>query len=393
MLAPLTDFGDPSHARWKDAEHYRMALQNTLSVVDTLSHHSLAAGLESLITTGVRVGLVVPGTFGRARRWLWIDGRLTDRRYGGTRNDLLVRSSLPGTERLDGQRNVVRGYDVGVDVSATVLDAHKNRVGAPENTGALQLGPRWAAQTGRRTGFGATVSTESGSAGTSQSHLFGYRLELAVSTGGFWRPRHLWRIASLGLLGTQAFIRRADTLALVGGGTRASVTGRVLLAVPGEHTPAPGLAPDAVRRTAPRVRVLAPARAKEIALGTGDAGAAGRARSPFGDLPHTTVSVAAHRELISAVEELMREASGGSWHFAEPGALAHEALVRPFEAPYLSGQSDLSSAPAGTRITGLFGKGPYMDRLGALLHRVQVLNPRVVSVPVRMETDPSPGTS
>ncbi|ALO99335.1 hypothetical protein SHL15_8385 [Streptomyces hygroscopicus subsp. limoneus] len=384
MLAPLTDFGDPSHARWKDAEHYRMALQNTLSVVDTLSHHSLAAGLESLITTGVRVGLVVPGTFGRARRWLWIDGRLTDRRYEGTQNDLLVRSSLPGTERLDGQRNVVRGYDVGVDVSATVLDAHKNRVGAPENTGALQFGPRWAAQTGRRTGFGATVSTESGSAGTSQSHLFSYRLELAVSTGGFWRPRHLWRIASLGLLGTQAFIRRADTLALVGGGTRASVTGRVLLAVPGEHTPAPGLAPDAVRRTAPRVRVLAPARAREIALGTGDAG---RARSPFGDLPHTTVSVAAHRELISAAEELMREASGGSWHFAEPGALAHEALVRPFEAPYLSGQSDLSSAPAGTRITGLFGKGPYMDRLGALLHRVQVLNPRVVSVPLRMETE------
>ncbi|CAM5361770.1 hypothetical protein [Streptomyces canarius] len=347
MLAPLADFGDPSDARWKDAEHYRMALQNTLSVVDTLSHHSLAAGLESLITTGVRVGLVVPGTFGRARRWLWIDGRLTDRRYEGTQNDLLVRSSLPGTERLDGQRNVVRGYDVGVDVSATVLDAHKNRVGAPENTGALQLGPRWAAQTGRRTGFGATVSTESGSAGTSQSHLFSYRLELAVSTGGFWRPRHLWRIASLGLLGTQAFIRRADTLALVGGGTRASVTGRVLLAVPGEHTPAPGLALDAVRRTAPRVRVLAPARAKEIALGTGDAGAAGRARSPFGDLPHTTVSVAAHRELISAAEELMREASGGSWHFAEPGALAHEALVRPFEAPYLSGQSDLSSAPGG----------------------------------------------
>ncbi|MGV9935202.1 WXG100-like domain-containing protein [Streptomyces olivaceoviridis] len=387
MIAPLADFGDPSDARWKDAEHYRMALQNTLTVMNTLSHHSLAAGLESLVTTGVRVGLVVPGTFGRARRWLWIDGRLTDRRYEGTQNDLLVRSSLPGTERLDGQRDVVRGYDLGVDVSATVLDAHKNRVGAPKNTGSLQVGPRWAAQTGRRTGFGATVSTESGSGGTSQSHLYSYRLELAVSTGGFRRPRHLWRFASLGLLGTQAFVRRAETVDLVGGSAGDPVTGRVLLAVPGEHTPTPGDALAVGPRTKPREEVLAPALAKQIALGTGEGGAARNGQGPFGDLPHTPLSIAAHRELIAGAEDVMREASGGSWHFAEPGALAHEALVRPFEAPYLSGQSDLSSGPSGMRIAGLYAKGPYRDRLGTLLHRVRVLNPRVVSAPVKVETE------
>ncbi|MGW0513531.1 WXG100-like domain-containing protein [Streptomyces olivaceoviridis] len=387
MIAPLADFGDPSDARWKDAEHYRMALQNTLTVMNTLSHHSLAAGLESLVTTGVRVGLVVPGTFGRARRWLWIDGRLTDRRYEGTQNDLLVRSSLPGTERLDGQRDVVRGYDLGVDVSATVLDAHKNRVGAPKNTGSLQVGPRWAAQTGRRTGFGATVSTESGSGGTSQSHLFSYALTMTVSSGGFVRPRHLWRVASLGLLGTQAFVRRAETLDLVGGSAGDPVTGRVLLAVPGEHTPPPGYALADGPQAKPRLEVLAPARAKQIALGTGEGGAARNEQGPFGDLPHTPLSIAAHRELIAGAEDVMREASGGSWHFAEPGALAHEALVRPFEAPYLSGQSDLSSGPSGMRIAGLYAKGPYRDRLGTLLHRVRVLNPRVVSAPVKVETE------
>ncbi|MFE6554325.1 hypothetical protein ACFVHS_38950 [Streptomyces sp. NPDC057746] len=393
MVAPLEDFGDPSDPRWRDTEHYRMALQNTLNVINTLSHHSMAGHLETLVTTGLRIALVVPGRFTRSYRWIWIDGRLTDRRYEGTQNDLIVRGSAPGTERLDGQQNVVRGYEAGVDVSVSVRDSAKDVIGLPPNTGTLQAGPRWGRQTGRRTGYGATVSYESLSIGASPSHLHSYRLELSAVSGGHWRFRNLWRgVASLGVLGTHHFVRREQESPLVGGPAGNPVTGRVLLAVPAEHTPATD--PHAGAGTPKPVEVerMDPARAK--ALATGDVRGAGREHgpNPFGDLPHYPLSVGAHGELTKAAEDVMRDASGGSWHFGEAGAPAHDAMLRPFQAQYLTADFDQASGPAGSRITGLFGKGPYLNRLGTLVHRMRVVSPRVVSKPAKIETEQTLGS-
>ncbi|MFF0035889.1 hypothetical protein ACFYRG_06620 [Streptomyces mirabilis] len=392
-VAPLEDLGDPSDPRWHNAEHYRMALQNTLNVINTLSHHSMTGDLEALVTTGLRIGLVVPGRFTRTYRWIWIDGRLTDRRYEGTQNDLIVRSSAPGTERLDGQQNVVRGYEAGADVSVSVRDSGKDGVGLPPNIGTVAVGPRWGRQTGRRTGYGATVSFESLSIGASPSHLHSYRLELSAQSGGYWRFRNLWRgIASLGLLGTHHFVRREQQTYLVGGTAGRPVTGRVVLAVPAEHTPTTDPHTGTGTPTPARVERLDPARAKALATGDVRGSAAEHGPNPFGDHPHYPLGVGAHAELAEAAEDVMRDASGGSWHFAETGAPAHDAMLRSFQPQYLTADSDQSSGPAGSRITGLFGKGPYLNRLGALAHRMRVTNPRVVSKPAKIETEQTLGS-
>lgn len=389
MLAPLEELGDPSDSRWRNAEHYRMALQNTLTVINTLSQHGVTGNLEALTTTGVRIGLVDPGRFTRAYRWIWIDGKLSDRRYEGTQNDLILRGSAPGTERLDGQQNVVRTVEGGFDVSLSVRDAGKDNIGAPSNIGTVQVGPRWGRQQGRKTGYGATVSYEPMAVSASPSHLHSYRLELTAESGGYWRPRSLWRgIGSLGLLGTRFLVRREAEADLLG----KPVVGRVVLSVPDEHTPDtdPHTAPAST--APPRTETLDAAQAKALATGDTREVAAGHGADPFGDQPYQTVSVGAHEELATAVEGVMRDASGGSWHFAEIGASAHDAAVRPFQPQYLTSGFDQTSGPAGSRISGLFGKGPYLNRLGALVHRTRVVDPVVVSQPVKIETEQTLGS-
>ncbi|WP_406178170.1 hypothetical protein [Streptomyces sp. NBC_00996] len=388
MLAPLEELGDPSDKRWRNAERYRMALQNTLTVINTLSQHSVAGNLEALTTTGIRIGLVDPDRFTRARRWIWIDGKLSDRRYEGTQNDLILRGSAPGTERLDGAQNVVRAVEGGFDARVLVRDAGKDNIGWASNVGAVQAGPRWSRQKGRRTGYGATVSYEPMAVSAGPSHLHSYRLELTAQSGGHWRPRSLWRgIPSLGLLGTRFFVRREAEVDLL----EKPLTGRVVLSVPDEHTPDadPHTAPA---ETAPRIEALDPAQAKALATGDTREVTAGHGTDPFGDQPYQTVSVGAHAELVTAVEAVMKDASGGSWHFAEIGASAHDAAVRPFQPQYLTAGFDQTTEPAGSRITGLFGEGFYLNRLGTLVHRTRVVDPVVVSKPVQIETEQTVGS-
>ncbi|MDH2393553.1 hypothetical protein QCN29_33270 [Streptomyces sp. HNM0663] len=388
-IAPLDEFGSPSDKRWRDAEHYRMALQNTLTVINTLSEHSVAGNLEALTTTGIGIGLVEPGRLTRAHRWIWIDGKLSDRRYQGTQNDLILRGSAPGTDRLDGQRSVVRTVEVGFDASLSVRDAATDGIGAPSNIGTVQAGPRWGRQKGHKTGYGATVSYEPLAASAGPSHLHSYRLELTARSGGYRRPRSMWRgMGSLGLLGTRFLVWReseADLLA-------EPVVGRVLLSVPDEHTPDTDPHGASAATAPPRDEALDPAQTKALATGDTREVSASHATDPFGDQPYQTVSVGAHRELVSAVEAVMGDASGGSWHFAQIGAAPHDAAVRPFQPQYLTGGFDQASGPAGSRITGLFGKGPYLNRLGILVHRMRVVDPVVVSKPVKIETEQTVGS-
>ncbi|MEU5045487.1 hypothetical protein AB0G40_31780, partial [Streptomyces griseorubiginosus] len=383
LIAPLAEL-EARTGRWSDPERYRLALANTLAVVDALSHHSLAGGLEAVVTTGLRIPLTGTGHFGRSHRYLWIDGRLTDRRYEGTQNDLILRGGSPGTERLDGSRSGSRTLETGFDAGLALRDKGRDGLGAPKNLGNLTAGPRWAWQKGRKTGYGSTASYEGLAVSALPSHLHSYQLELTAKSGGHWRPRTLWRgLPSFGLLGTGLFVRGETETDLVGGRAGAAVRGRVLLSVPDEHTPVSG---TPAPRTAPDIEELTATEAADLA--------AGRAphEDPFGDHPYQTVSVGGHKRLGELAEEVMGTASGGSWHFARPGAPAHDAMLRPFQPQYLAAEFDQTSGPGGSLTGGLFGKGPYLNRLGDLVHRTRVVRPVVVSKPVKVETEQTLGS-
>ncbi|MGW0300863.1 hypothetical protein ACWDYK_29775 [Streptomyces anthocyanicus] len=392
MIAPLDELGDPSDSRWRNHRHYQVALQNTLNVINTLSHHAMAGNLETVVTTGLRIGLIAPGRFTRAHRQLLIEGTLTDRRFEGTDNDELVRVSAPGTEKLDGQQNVVRSREFGADASFQVRASATDTVARPTDIGSIRVGPRWGLQKGERTGFGSTVSFESLHSSTSRSHLHSYRLELTAKIGGYRRFRSVLRgVASVGLLGTHFFVFGEPLTDLVGGKAGNAVSGRVVLAVPDEHTPETDPHTSPADRE-PLVEALTPAQAK--ALAAGDRGTTGAVRghaSPFGDHPYHVISVGAHKELAQAAEDILRESSNGSWHVSEPGAPAHDAALRPLQSQYLTANFDQSSGDNGTRVNGLFGQGPYLNRLGFLVHRTRVVALRAVSKPVKIQTEQTLG--
>ncbi|MFE4816994.1 hypothetical protein ACFRFU_11275 [Streptomyces sp. NPDC056704] len=390
MIAPLAEL-EARTGRWSDPERYRLALANTLAVIDALSHHSVAGGLEAVVTTGLRITLTGTGRLGRSHRYLWIDGTLTGRRYEGTQNDLILRGGAPGTERLDGSQGVSRTLETGFDAGIVLRDKDKDKIGAPKNTGNLTAGPRWAWQKGRKTGYGSTASYEGLAVSALPSHLHSYQLELTAKSGGYWRPRNLWRgLPTFGLLGTGLFVRGEAETDLVGGRAGAAVRGRVLLSVPDEHTPVPGIPgarPARPTGTGPEVEPLTGERAAGLATGRTPDG-----EDPFGNHPYQTLSVGGHKELGKAVEDVMHTASGGSWHFARPGAPAHDAMVRPFQPQYLAAEFDQTSGPGGSWTGGLFGKGPYLNRLGDLVHRTRVVRPVVVSKPVKLETEQTLGS-
>ncbi|MFJ5725158.1 hypothetical protein [Streptomyces sp. NPDC093149] len=391
MVAPLEHFGDPEHSRWRGSTHYRIALQNTLTLVNTLNHHSMAGRLETLVTTGIRIGLTDPHRATRAKRWIWIDGELAGRQYVGTRDDLILRTSAAGSERLDGSENVVRTKEGGFDVSLAVRDSVKDSSGMPMNAGAVQAGFRWTRQKGRRTGSGATASYESLHASASPSHVFGYRLKLTVKSGGYWRFRGMLRgIGSLGVLGTGPFVRVEKSRDLIGGTAGQPITGHVLLNVPDEHSPR--TEPVEPVAEPPVTTALSDQRTLALLTGNPDGLAEGHELSPFGDLPYQLISVAGHDELARTAEELMAQASGDSWHFARTGSAAHDAMVRQFQSQYLTSAFDQSSAKTGARTTGLFGSGPYLNRVGELVHRTQARNPVVVSESIGIETEQTVGS-
>ncbi|MFE4453468.1 hypothetical protein [Streptomyces sp. NPDC056796] len=371
MIAALSELGDPDAPRWSGPRNYQVALQNTLTVINTLSFHSMAGNLETAATTGVEIGLVGPGFFTDAHRRVVVHAGLSGLRSDGGPDDSRTRYGTQATERADSVRNVVQGGEIGFDVSLGVRGSGPS----PRNLGALTAGPRAGRSTGHRTGAGSTASYETLHIGTGRSQRFSYRLDLRAQMSGFRRPTYLFRgVASAGLLGTHFFVVHEPPVDLIGGTAGDPVTGRVVLAVADEHLAVSG------PHTAPRpqdghVSVLGPARAEALATGRdGDPPV-----NPFGDLPYHVLSIGAHRELLDAAAATMAEASNGSWHFGERGAPAHEAALRPLLSQYLTANHDLSSSATGLRVTGLFGQGPYLNRAGLMVHRVRLREPRVIS--------------
>ncbi|MET9888434.1 EndoU domain-containing protein [Streptomyces sp. NPDC006430] len=351
VLAPLEEFGDPTDSRWHDPQHYSMALANTLRVMNALSHHSIAGNLEVLTATGLSIGLdVPPGVLSRSHLSLRIRGELTGRRYEGTQNDLILRTSVPGTERLDGSQSVTRTSGAGLDVALRGIVDHAS----------ISVGPSWARSRGRETQHGATVSYEPLVASSSPSHLYSYQLALTAEIESFSRFRTAPRALSLGMLGA----RPQESTDLVGGGTGDPFVGRVVLAVPDEHTPP----------TDPRAEVAARAEPE------------GHVRDAFGDQPYQTLSVGSPAALARAAEALMAGLSGGSWHFTRSGAAPHDAMVRFFQAQSLTAGFDQASGSAGSRLS-LFAEGFLRHRVGELVHHMRVFNLRVRTKPLRIATE------
>ncbi|EFL42800.1 conserved hypothetical protein [Streptomyces griseoflavus Tu4000] len=376
LLAPLEDFGDPNHSRWRDREHYNLALRNTLRVMNALSHHRMAGSLEELMT-GLVIELdVAPSMFMRPRLSIRIRGVLTGRRYEGTQNDLILRHSTPGTERLDGSQSTTHTRELGADVSLWGFADTVNVSGGYTRRG----------RNGRGTQYGATASQEQLAISSLPSHLHSYRLELTAEIGGFWRYRSGPRALTLGWLGRQHYLQDEGSTDLVGGSADEFV-GRVVLAVPDEYTPATD--PDVAEGTVAVEAVeLDPAHTQ--ALATRDVAVLSEGHDPdvFGDQPHQTLGVGADERLTDVAVDLMRTVSGASWHFSRPGALPHDAIVRFVQPQLLTGGFDQRSGPLGSRIS-VIAKGHWRDRVGELVHRTRILNLRVASGPIKLGTEMS----
>ncbi|MEV5384472.1 toxin glutamine deamidase domain-containing protein [Streptomyces sp. NPDC052721] len=407
-VAPLEELGNPDDKRWHGKQHYLMVLQNTLRVIGALSHHSVAGNLEALITTGIRIPLVEPRLLSRAHRYVWIDARMVNRRYEGTQSEPKLKHGISGSEKLDGSRTAERATEEAIEFSLMVRSPLVSKV-AP-NAGTLGAGPRWGQQRSDKTGYGGSASFETSSTGKAP-HLYRYDLLLSAQVGGYSRPRSLWRGAgTLGVLGLQFFVRSKPPEALVGGEAGEPVRGQVLISVPGEHTPPTrktGMEADA---DASPADVREPMVTRKETLDADTAGALARGgelvprtpggRSggpshaqpspdvrPFGGQHYLSIGLAAHRDLGEAVEAVMSEAAHGSWHFTQLGAPARDTIDRAVLPHFLSAGIDLTTSAAGLRLTGLFGQGSYLDRLGTLIQRVRLQGVKVVSEPIVLDMD------
>ncbi|MEE1767847.1 hypothetical protein PUR34_06545 [Streptomyces sp. JV185] len=426
LVAPLADFTDPADKTkgWRGRNHFNAALQNTLSVMDALSHHSVAGQLESFAADGLRIRLVdITGTK-RKYRWIQVKGDLTGRRYEGTRNELILRSSAPGTQRLDSSGTISHTREFGIDVGVSARETNADSFKQPINSGVLTPAGRFAWQKARKTGSGATVSYEPLHATSGPSHVFSYQLSVTVTSGGYWRFREPLRF--LGVLGTGLSVGRNAEIDLIGGtARRPAVTGRVLLDVPDEHIPPnppnpqqnqePGQEQQQTQnpsRPAPVPTLLSTKEVHDLLDGDTDdkaetnentnSGADIDADSdadvheltelpgpltPFGDLPHQVIAVAGSSELSQAVGTALKDGSGNAWQFSLYGAAPHDAVMRQFQPQVLASFLDQSVTRAGMRMVELFGAGPYVNRIGRLVHRVSFRNPVVQSRPVSVETE------
>ncbi len=409
----------PVSSRWRSDDAYRTALANTLEVLAALSHRSMAGNLEALTTTGIRVRFVEPGQVGQGHRYIWLRGELTNRRFVGVQDDFKLRYSSVGVERVDGQKSAKRLGELGLEGLIAFRDPMADDIGAPYNAGGPSAGVRAGRQSDEETGFGATATYEPMAVSAGPSHLYRYDLSLTVDRGGYWRFRGLLRgTATLGLLGTQPFVFRQPRDLLigttsggraVGGGPR---RGQVLISIPGSHAPAVdphgrGTADPYAAVAAQPVRVLRPERARALALGdlsrpgslvratdlVGEAGPVtpdGRGSRIFRELqnhPFLTVGVVPSPALLAALGQVMASGSGGAWQLTEEGAPTREAVLRAFQAQYLTANFDQSSGPLGWTASGLMGKGPYATLWATFRHLTAVDGIRALTGAVPMDTE------
>ncbi|WP_158713248.1 OTU domain-containing protein [Streptomyces sp. NRRL B-12105] len=422
LVAPLAEL-NPRNPRWRDAAHYEIVLNNTLEVLNTLTHHGMAGNLETMMTGGLRLSLVDSGRATRGLRHVWIDARLTGRRYEGKQKDLRLRFSAPGSENLGGQQSAGRGLHGGVEGLLSVRDPATDNIGLPNRAGTASLGGRYGRRSDVESGYGPSATHEAMSISTKGAHLYSYDLTLTARRGGFWRFRSMLRgILFLNLLGTQPFVFRdpqtdliaptaapgtgTDTGSDTGTGTSTTgttpsadpartgtgpVAGRVLLSIPTEHVPTR----HRDRRPSPlhgRPLKLTTRGARDLALSTRRFfDRVGRQRpEAYQRHPFLTLAVTAHPGLTDAAQEVLEEASGNSWLLSEEGAPAHDAAMRAFQSQYLTSNFDQTSAPSGWRVSGLWAKAPYLNRSAVVAHRTRLMPGSLTAltgaVPVDTET-------
>ncbi|MFC9810142.1 lonely Cys domain-containing protein [Streptomyces griseoaurantiacus] len=394
LVAPIDEL-NPDNPRWRDAAHYEIVLNNTLEVLNTLTHHGMAGSLETMATDGLRLSLVDSGRATRGLRHVWIDARLTGRRYEGKQKDLRLRFSAPGSENLGGQQSAGRGLHGGVEGLLSVRDPATDDIGRPNRAGAASLGGRYGRRSDVESGYGPSATHEAMSISTKGAHLYSYDLTLTARRGGFWRFRSMLRgILFLNLLGTQPFVFRdprtdliapsttpgsaTDTGTNTGTGTDTDaggpVVGRVLLSIPTEHVPT-RLTHRPLSALHGRPLAMTARGARDLALSTRrffDRAARHRPED-YQRHPFLTLAVTAHPGITDAAQQVLEEASGGSWLLAEEGAPAHDAAMRAFQSQYLTSNFDQTSTPSGWRVSGLWAKAPYLNRSAVVAHRTRLI--------------------
>ncbi|MEU6458995.1 hypothetical protein [Streptomyces sp. NPDC047065] len=391
LVAPLREL-NPDNPRWRGADHFKTVLDNTLEIYNQLAHHSLATNVETMLTTGLRIDLVESATLSRGHRYVWIDAKLTGRRYEGDQQDLRVRFSAPGTEVVGGQRSGSRGGQAGVEGMLSLSDTTPSDVGGALQTGTLSAGVRAGGRTESESGYGMSAANEQMSYNTGGSHLYSYDLRLDAKRGGYSRPRRWMRgLVLLNVLGTQPFVfgePEGPLLSPRPGTEESAGLGRVLLSVPVEHTPAVTSAATARTESGPRTQNVPAMRnvpetapemtrqeALDLALGTGKAleDAAGREASVLASHPHQTVSVTSGPEVTRALEATLDKATGHSWTAGRKGAPVHDAAIQLADSKTLRANHDQAATPMGWRSPELWAAAPYLNRSTWLAHRTAVL--------------------
>ncbi|MFE1241984.1 hypothetical protein [Streptomyces tendae] len=381
LVAPLREL-NPDNPRWRGADHFKTVLNNTLEIYNQLAHHSLATNVETMMTTGLRIDLVESAALSRGHRYVWIDAKLTGRRYEGDQQDLRVRFSAPGTEVVGGQRSGSRGGQVGVEGMLSLSDTTPSDLGGVLQTGTASAGVRAGGRTDSENGYGMSAANEHMSYNTGGSHLYSYDLRLEAKRGGYSRPRRWMRgLVLLNVLGTQPFVFGEPESPLFTprpGTEEPAGLGRVLLSVPVEHTPAATTGTDSVPRAqdVPRpAPEMTRQEALDLALGTGRAleDAAGREPSVLAAHPHQTVSVTSGPEMTRALETTLDKATGRSWTAGRKGAPVHDAAIQLTDSKTLRANHDQASTPMGWRAPELWAAAPYLNRSTWLAHRTTVL--------------------
>ncbi|WP_213083781.1 hypothetical protein [Streptomyces canus] len=403
----------PMPARWTSRVTYQTALQNTLQVLGVLSQQNVTANLEALITSGLSIGLTDPDRVGQTAYTIRVHATLTGRRYEGKDTSEGMRFSSQGVDRLDGQSSAKRGWDHGVEGTLSGRSEAVDEAGLRRHTLGLTAGARWGWQWETETAFGSTVTNEPMSVSNEPTHLYRYDIALTAQLSGYWRPRGTLRGLGLGLPGLVVRNRPVDVLLGLtetgdprGGGPR---TGQVLIGVPVQHTPAADPSTDSALNpyltdalpptsmTTERARAFA---GGDLVLPAGPDGTqpaerlAGRGAPQFAQFrkhPFVIVTTPLSPTLLSAVDHVLRTASGSAWQFVREGAPTREAILRTFTPQYHAAAFDQSSGPLGLAGSGLLARGPFGELWGTFRYATTVENLRVLTPSMTMDTETTLG--
>jgi hypothetical protein len=389
----------PEQPKWRDLDQYRMALDNTQTILTALSHASVAQNLQTMTTVGMPVTLKEQGRFRTHHRQVWLSAELTDRQYKGTtaHGERWIRNYLGGAQQMGQESSTSRAFQGALDLYLSVRDAALSAITkSPNNTGTAQFGARLTRRTGRSTATGATLYNEPMGSPRGPAHLHSYKLSLTAHAGGYGRIRGVLRFLSLGALGTRPLISREPQAELVGGETGEPFTARVLLAVPAAHSPDHAsqtagavaarewMTPASNTRGAIRTESMSTSEARALADGTVDALVQPGEHERLQLEPVQTVAVLSDEVLPEAAERIMGRASGGAQSLTQHGFPAHDSMLRSFHPTYWAAHFDQNSAPLGSHVSGLHGRGPYQDNHAAMVVRTRLENPVVLGDAVQI---------